>query len=163
MAIALMLNLVCLEPGQALFLGAGNLHVYLRGAVVEIMANSDNVLRGGLTVKHVDVPALLDAVDCRPHEVLVQAPTGPCFTFEAPVPDFSLTRVELDGSQRFAPSGPEIVLCASGSVKVGGHKITGGGAVWVPGERAHWRWLAMDWCSGPPPADGDSARDRGVQ
>ena len=131
-AIALMLNLVRLEPGQALFLGAGNLHVYLRGAVVEIMANSDNVLRGGLTVKHVDVPALLDAVNSRPHDVLVQAPTGPCFTFEAPVPDFSLTRVELDGSQRFAPSGPEIVLCASGSVKVAGHKITGGGAVWVP-------------------------------
>ncbi len=131
-AIALMLNLVRLEPGQALFLEAGNLHVYLRGAAVEIMANSDNVLRGGLTSKHVDVPALLEVVDCRPHEVLVQAPTGPCFTFHSPVPDFNLTRVELGGSQRFAPSGPEIVMCASGSVKVAGHKITGGGAVWVP-------------------------------
>lgn len=131
-AIALMLNLVHLQPGQALFLGAGNLHVYLRGAAVEIMANSDNVLRGGLTSKHVDVAALLDVVDCRPHEVLVQAPVNPCFTFQSPVPDFSLTRVELVGSQHFTPSGPEIVLCASGNVKVAGHKITGGGAVWVP-------------------------------
>ncbi|MDE0579526.1 MAG: mannose-6-phosphate isomerase, class I [bacterium] len=131
-AIALMLNLVRLEPGQALFLGAGNLHVYLCGAAVEIMANSDNVLRGGLTAKHVDIPALLDVVDCRPHEVLVQDPTGPCFTFQSPVPDFSLTRVELAGSQQFLPSGPEIVMCASGSVTVAGHKITGGGAVWVP-------------------------------
>ncbi|WP_419928237.1 mannose-6-phosphate isomerase, class I [Candidatus Poriferisocius sp.] len=131
-AVALMLNLVRLEPGQALFLRAGNLHVYLRGTVVEIMANSDNVLRGGLTAKNVDVPALLDVVDCRPHDVLVQAPTGPCFTFEAPVPDFSLTRVELAGSRRFTPSGPEIVLCASGSARVAGHKISGGGAVWVP-------------------------------
>ncbi len=133
-AIALMLSLVHLEPGQALFLGAGNLHLYLHGVAVEIMANSDNVLRGGLTAKHVDVPALLDVVDCRPHEVPVQAPTGPCFTFQAPVPDFSLTRVELAGSRRFTPDGPEIVLCASGSVKVAGHEITGGQAVWVPGE-----------------------------
>lgn len=130
--IALILNLVHLEAGQALFLGAGNLHVYLCGAVVEIMANSDNVLRGGLTTKHVDVPALLNVVDCRPQDVLVQTPAGPCFTFEAPVPDFSLTRVELAGSQRFEPSGPEIVLCASGSVRVAGHMMTGGGAVWVP-------------------------------
>ena len=131
-AIALMLNLIRLEPGQGLFLGAGNLHVYLYGAAVEIMANSDNVLRGGLTSKHVDIPALLNVVDCRPHEVLVQAPTGSCFTFQSPVPDFSLTRVELAGSQQFTPSGPEIVMCASGSVKVAGHRITGGGAVWVP-------------------------------
>ena len=133
-AIALMLNLVHLEPGQALFLGAGNLHLYLHGVAVEIMANSDNVLRGGLTAKHVDVPALLDVVDCRPHEVPVQAPTGPCFTFRTPVPDFSLTRVELAGSRRFTPDGPEIVLCASGSVRVAGHEITGGQAVWVPGD-----------------------------
>ena len=131
-AVALMLNLVRLEPGQALFLGAGNLHMYLRGAAVEIMANSDNVLRGGLTSKHVDIPALLDVVDCHPHEVLVQAPTSSCSTFQSPVPEFSLTRVELAGSQQFTPSGPEIVLCASGSVMVAGHEITGGRAVWVP-------------------------------
>ena len=131
-AIALMLNLVHLQPGQALFLGAGNLHVYLRGVAVEIMANSDNVLRGGLTVKHVDVPAVLDVADCRPLEVPVQSPDAPCFAFQAPVPDFGLSRVELAGVRRFHPSGPEIVLCTSGRVSVAGHAITGGGAVWVP-------------------------------
>ena len=131
-AIALMLNLVHLQPGQALFLGAGNLHVYLHGVAVEIMANSDNVLRGGLTVKHVDVPAVLDVADCRPLEVSVQSPDGPCFAFQTPVPDFELTRVELAGVRRFLPSGPEIVLCTSGSVSVAGYVVTGGGAVWVP-------------------------------
>lgn len=131
-AIALMLNLVHLHPGQALFLGAGNLHVYLHGVAVEIMANSDNVLRGGLTVKHVDVPAVLDVVDCRPLEVPVQSPDGPCFAFQTPVPDFGLSRVELTGVRRFLPSGPEIVMCVSGSASVAGHVVTGGGAVWVP-------------------------------
>lgn len=131
-AIALMLNLVCLQPGQALFLGAGNLHVYLHGVAVEIMANSDNVLRGGLTVKHVDVPAVLDVADCRSLEVPVQTPDGPCFAFQTPVPDFELFRVELTGVRRFLPSGPEIVMCTSGSMSVAGHVVTGGGAVWVP-------------------------------
>jgi mannose-6-phosphate isomerase len=62
-AVALALNLVVLEPGQALFLPAGYLHAYLEGTGVEIMASSDNVLRGGLTPKHVDVPELLDVLD----------------------------------------------------------------------------------------------------
>ncbi len=131
-AIALMLNLVELSPGQALYLGAGNLHVYLQGVAVEIMANSDNVLRGGLTSKHVDVPALLEVVDCRVHEVPVTTPDGPLFTFRPPVPDFCLTRIHVDEEVRCHPIGPEIVLCASGRVSAAGREITGGGAVWLP-------------------------------
>jgi len=131
-AVAMLLNLVRLQPGQALFLPAGILHVYLHGVAVEIMANSDNVLRGGLTGKHVDVAALLDVVDCRPGDVLVESATGPCFTFRTAVPDFSLTRVELAGPQRFAARGPQIVLCVSGRVRVAGCEIAGGQAVWVP-------------------------------
>ena len=131
-AIALMLNLVHLDPGQALFLGAGNLHVYLHGVAVEIMANSDNVLRAGLTVKHVDVPGVLDVVDCCPIDVSVQSPDSPCFAYQTPIPDFGLTRVELAGARRFLPAGPEIVLCASGRVRVAGREIIGGEAVWVP-------------------------------
>lgn len=131
-AIALMLNLVQLDPGQALFLGAGNLHVYLHGVAVEIMANSDNVLRGGLTVKHVDVPALLDVVDCRPRGVPVLGPDGPIHTFQPPVPDFCLTRMEVAGAVQCNPAGPEIVLCVSGQVSAAGHQISGGGAVWLP-------------------------------
>ena len=131
-AIALMLNLVELSPGQALYLGAGNLHVYLQGVAVEIMANSDNVLRGGLTSKHVDVPALLEVVDCRVHEVPATTPDGPLFTFRPPVPDFCLTRIHVDEEVRCHPIGPEIVLCASGQVSAAGCEITGGGAVWLP-------------------------------
>jgi mannose-6-phosphate isomerase len=63
----ILLNLICLEPGQALFLDAGELHAYLEGLGIELMANSDNVLRGGLTPKHVDVPelVLLKNLNCR--------------------------------------------------------------------------------------------------
>lgn len=131
-ATALMLNLVELSPGQALFLEAGNLHVYLHGVAVEIMANSDNVLRGGLTPKHVDVPALLEVVDCRACEVPVTIPDSPNFTFRPPVPDFCLTRIEVAGSVLCHPTGPEIVLCASGELSAAGCEITGGGAVWLP-------------------------------
>ena len=131
-AIALMLNLVRLEPGQSLYLGAGNLHVYLHGVAVEIMANSDNVLRGGLTPKHVDIPALLDVVDYRPLEVPITTPDGPLFDFFPPVPDFRLTRMEVDGKAGCRGLGPEIVLCASGRVSVAGHDIGSGGAVWIP-------------------------------
>ncbi|BDH56299.1 hypothetical protein MTP03_12380 [Tsukamurella sp. PLM1] len=66
---ALLLNRVVLEPGQALYLAAGNLHAYVSGAAVEVMANSDNVLRGGLTPKHVDVPELLRVLDFTPRTV----------------------------------------------------------------------------------------------
>ena len=59
----LLLNHVRLEPGEAIYLGAGNVHAYLRGTGVEIMANSDNVLRCGLTPKHIDVPELLRITD----------------------------------------------------------------------------------------------------
>jgi mannose-6-phosphate isomerase len=64
---ALLLNLAVLEPGEALYLPAGNMHAYLSGAGVELMANSDNVLRGGLTPKHVDVAELLRVLDFTPH------------------------------------------------------------------------------------------------
>ena len=131
-AISLMLNLVRLDPGQALYLGAGNLHVYLHGVVVEIMANSDNVLRGGLTVKHVDAPALLEVVDRCFEAVPVITPDGPLFTFRPPVPDFCLARIEVTDPVRCRPTGPEIVLCASGEVNAAGHKAKGGGAVWLP-------------------------------
>lgn len=131
-ATALMLNLVELSPGQALFLEAGNLHMYLHGVAVEIMANSDNVLRGGLTPKHVDVPALLEVVDCRAYEVPVTIPDSPNFTFRPPIPDFCLTRIEVADSVRCRTTGPEIVLCVSGQVNAAGCEITGGGAVWLP-------------------------------
>ncbi|MEE1619940.1 mannose-6-phosphate isomerase, class I [Zafaria sp. J156] len=91
--VSLMLNLVELEPGQAICLPAGNVHAYLRGLGVEVMASSDNVLRGGLTAKHVDIPELLDTVD-----------------FEAlPVPFVEAGTTEL-GQEVYSPGFDEFVL-----------------------------------------------------
>ncbi|MEZ5165623.1 MAG: mannose-6-phosphate isomerase, class I [Acidimicrobiales bacterium] len=72
--VATLLELVTLRPGDGLHLGAGRLHSYLRGAAVEVMASSDNVVRGGLTSKHVDVDTLLELVDTTPTPVAVSTP-----------------------------------------------------------------------------------------
>ncbi|CAM5649297.1 hypothetical protein SVIOM74S_01659 [Streptomyces violarus] len=74
---AMLLNHVRLQPGEALYLGAGVPHAYLNGLGVEIMANSDNVLRCGLTPKHVDVPELLRIVRFRPSDPGVLRPRPP--------------------------------------------------------------------------------------
>jgi mannose-6-phosphate isomerase len=66
-----LLNLICLKPGQAMFLFAGELHAYLDGLGIELMANSDNVLRGGLTPKHVDVPELLKVVNFEERDIKI--------------------------------------------------------------------------------------------
>ena len=68
--------MVHLEPGTGVFLPARHLHAYLAGAGVEVMGNSDNVVRGGLTPKHVDVPRLLDIVEFAPQPVPVVGPGG---------------------------------------------------------------------------------------
>lgn len=112
-AVSLLLNHVVLEPGQALFLSPGNLHAYLRGAGVELMANSDNVIRGGLTVKHVDVDELLTVVDTTPSVAPVQTAGPGVHRFDTPVPEFALSRlsgadVEIDAF------GPEIILVTEG-------------------------------------------------
>lgn len=115
--VALLLNHVMLEPGQAVFLGAGNLHAYLRGAGIELMANSDNVVRGGLTAKHIDVEELLRVVDCTPIEPPVQTAAGCIHTFETPVPEFSLTRVVVSDDTRLRVRGPEILIVTEGIIE----------------------------------------------
>ncbi|MBW1746506.1 MAG: hypothetical protein JRJ25_09485, partial [Deltaproteobacteria bacterium] len=65
----ILLNLISLKPGQALFLHSGELHAYLDGLGIELMANSDNVLRGGLTKKHIDVPELLNVLNFKETDV----------------------------------------------------------------------------------------------
>lgn len=129
---ALLLNLVTLQPGEALFLGSGQLHAYLHGTGIEIMANSDNVLRGGLTSKHVDVPNLLEVVDPTPLRPAVQAPSlvRGVATYEAPIPEFSLSRVEIDG-EAVMPEGPAILLCTEGVLDAGHHGLERGGAGWM--------------------------------
>ena len=121
---ALLLNLVRLEAGEAVYLPAGNLHAYLGGTGVEIMASSDNVLRGGLTPKHVNVPELLRVLDFRPItlEPLSAVAHGDEHTFETPAREFRLSYFDLsddsnggDGNVTVGIEGPEIWLATSGA------------------------------------------------
>lgn len=135
---ALWLNLVRLEPGQALYLPAGNLHAYLKGAGMEIMANSDNVLRGGLTPKHVDVPELLRIVDFTDGRLEPLSPEPRAATeavYRTPAPEFELSRIELGATRTFTASdrrGPEILLCTSGSAQLpDGSELARGRSIFV--------------------------------
>jgi mannose-6-phosphate isomerase len=119
--VALLLNHVTLQPGEAIWMPAGNLHAYLRGVGVEIMAASDNVLRGGLTPKRVDVAELLRVLRFTVLEspVVPAVPVAPgVVTWPVPVPDFALHRVALGGSAPvpLSPPGPRVVLCTAGKV-----------------------------------------------
>ncbi|MFJ8079029.1 mannose-6-phosphate isomerase, class I [Streptomyces sp. NPDC096205] len=145
---ALLVRHVRLEPGEALFLGAGVPHAYVRGLGVEIMAASDNVLRCGLTDKHVDVPELLRVVrfDAAPVR-----PSGPVFDvggedlYPAPVDDFRLSRLRVraggDADARTLDGGgPQILVCTDGAVRLraadGDVLLTAGRSAYVPhGER----------------------------
>ncbi|NLU81912.1 mannose-6-phosphate isomerase, class I [Rhodococcus sp. HNM0569] len=139
---SLLLNRLSLEAGQGLYLGAGNLHAYLHGVGVEIMANSDNVLRGGLTPKHVDVPELLRVLDFDALESPLVEPrqiagTGQ-YVYDTPAPEFVLTRIELDGARPSVTSemrGPRILVCTEGDAQVcsGGRRLDlpQGCAAWV--------------------------------
>jgi mannose-6-phosphate isomerase len=93
-----LFNLLNLHPGEAIFQDAGLPHAYLEGQNVEIMANSDNVLRGGLTPKHVDVPELLKHVlfeETVPRIIAASTEDGHITTFFTPAPDFELARIRL--------------------------------------------------------------------
>ncbi|MFE9952028.1 mannose-6-phosphate isomerase, class I [Streptomyces sp. NPDC005531] len=135
---AMLLNYVQLRPGEALFLGAGVPHAYLGGLGVEIMANSDNVLRCGLTPKHIDVPELLrivrfEATD--PGILRPEASPSGEELYETPVDEFRLSRFDL--SPGAAPVDltrhtPQILLCTAGAPRVGTLDLTPGASVFVP-------------------------------
>lgn len=135
---AALLNRVVLQPGEAIYLDAGNLHAYVRGLGVEIMANSDNVLRGGLTPKHMDVPALLEVVIPEPLDPGVMGPTGAITSYVVPAAEFALTRYDQPTAVIREPMGPEIVLAVGGAVTVatqdGEVEVGSGHAIWCPAD-----------------------------
>jgi mannose-6-phosphate isomerase len=116
----ILLNLICLEPGQAIFLNAGELHAYLKGLGIELMANSDNVLRGGLTPKHVDVPELLRILKFEGQNVTLlkpQASIAEELVYPSPAKEFELSVVTLSkGAQYRSPvdRSVEILICTRG-------------------------------------------------
>lgn len=133
---ALLLNVVTLAPGEAVFLGAGQLHAYLSGLGVEVMVNSDNVLRGGLTTKHVDVPELVRVVDfaplASPRAVREETPEG--FSFDLPEDSFQVRAHTLQGERALTldSDGPMIALCTAGEVRSGDFALRPGQAAWIP-------------------------------
>ena len=126
--VALLMNYVVLHRGESVFLRAGMLHAYVSGLGVELMAASDNVLRGGLTPKRIDVDELLRILDPTPGPVPVVLPVTAgggsrgVEAFPADAPDFALLRARVsEGSEaELHPQGPLIVLATAGSVTVTG-------------------------------------------
>jgi len=137
---SLLLNLVSMEKGQAIYLSAGNLHSYLRGTGIEIMASSDNVLRGGLTPKHVDVAELLRVLTFANGPVTVISPRGGREKiYDTPAREFRLSAIELGRAERFRAvdrKGPEILLCVDGNLLVSFDgppcALRKGGSIFVP-------------------------------
>ena len=120
----LYLNLVVLGPGDALYLAAGELHAYLEGTALEIMANSDNVLRGGLTPKHVDAPELLATLVFEPKapDVLKPVEVAPGErAYRTPAREFELGLVEVAPDRPFRPAAGrsvEILLGLDGAPRI---------------------------------------------
>jgi mannose-6-phosphate isomerase len=118
---ALLMNRITLQPGDALYMPAGNLHAYLSGGGVEIMANSDNVMRGGLTPKYINVDALLAILDFTPGfgGLIIPVEDSPgVWRYPTPAPEFELWRIEARGEPVDVPAGTagRILLVADGDL-----------------------------------------------
>ena len=141
----LLMRHVVLAPGQAVFMPAGGLHAYLRGTGVEVLANSDNVVRAGLTGKHVDVPELLKLLDpAVAVPVLSPAPVADGVSrFDTPAPEFALWVAEL-------PEHP-ITLPGDGPPDRAVHRRRRPARAGQPGPSPRSSWPAANPVSSPPP------------
>jgi mannose-6-phosphate isomerase len=146
------LNLVQLQPGQALFLNAGLLHAYLSGTGMELMANSDNVIRGGLTRKHVSIEELLRVLNFSPHDPpLLDAPEPKSveWVYRTTAEEFQLSVIQPSGNRPFYSSvgrSVEILFCQHGTAVLGARdrsngelSITSGDSVLVPAAAGAYR------------------------
>lgn len=115
-----LMNIVCLQPGEAIFQGAGLLHAYLEGQNIEVMANSDNVLRGGLTPKHIDVSELMKHVAFDGIIPQVQQPSQNWMhAFNCPVDDFGISVIQLQEDEKALQTvSAEIILGIDGAAEI---------------------------------------------
>jgi mannose-6-phosphate isomerase len=118
--VAMLLNEVRLRPGQALYVPPRRPHAYLSGTGVELMAGSDNVLRAGLTPKHVDVPELLSVASFEPSLPGVVEPERHHGedVYVTPAPEFRLSRLDAGQGPVLPAAGPQLLLCAEGVVRL---------------------------------------------
>lgn len=143
--VALLLHRVTLQPREALYLPAGNIHAYLRGTGLEVMASSDNVLRAGLTSKHVDRDELLRIADWTPKSVPRVSPRpvrgGVGFAYRPGFDEFEVVLADLDGDMEWQPlplQGPRIALALSGTIELRTcaepQDLEQGGSAFVPAD-----------------------------
>ncbi len=146
-------NLLHLQPGQAVYQDAGLPHAYLEGQNVEIMSNSDNVLRGGLTPKHVDVPELMKHVKFEPTipNIITGLPLlNGRLIYPTPAPDFELSRIQITKGQidKLISHSIEIFLVFSGSAEVTENKgrtfKRNKGEAWVSFDQANSEVKALE-------------------
>jgi mannose-6-phosphate isomerase len=148
--VALLLNRLVLGPGEAVYLAAGNLHAYLRGTAVEILANSDNIVRCGLTPKHVDVPELLRVVDFSHGDMPVlggEPVEDHILRYGTDAPEFELSRLEWTDSDdpaavKLRHSGPQVLVCTAGAVELTAPdgavlELRCGDSAWLPAHDCH--------------------------
>jgi mannose-6-phosphate isomerase len=143
---SLLLNRLVLQPGEAIFLPAGNLHAYLQGTGVEILANSDNILRCGLTPKYVDVPELLRVLDfsCGDMRILKGESLDANFAvYHTTAAEFELSKLEWTPAESRPVTvdspGPQILFCTKGKVRLvstgpeaGQLVLNRGQSAWLP-------------------------------
>lgn len=133
-----LLNLLHLRTGEGIFQAAGIPHAYLSGVNIELMANSDNVFRGGLTPKHVDVAELLQHLSFEPAvpQILHGQARGEAETvYPTPAPDFEVSRIDLSAAAHFEHrpgQGPAIYIVMEGSAAAEGHTFQRGEAFFLP-------------------------------
>lgn len=138
--VSLLLNRIHLRPGQAMYLPPGRLHAYLHGVGIEIMASSDNVVRGGLTAKRVDVQELMTLLEpggARPRLIDGEVDEAGWCRYASPVPDFALARAESADEPLVSDvPGPQILLCVEGTLRLSAADaaltLTRGQSVFVP-------------------------------
>jgi mannose-6-phosphate isomerase len=147
----IILNLIHMKPGQAIYLPAGQLHAYLKGVGIELMANSDNVLRGGLTPKHIDREELMHVLHfapAPPEMVVAQPVSATETTFPTPAEEFALAQIHVTHDAPHASPrqrNVEILFVAEGDVLVASDNgepplpLTRGDSVLIPAAAGAYR------------------------